>query len=858
MPDEPQPTRTMLGEGRVGSSPQSIEEGRFPAGTTLAGRYRILGLLGRGGMGEVYRALDLILNQPVALKFLSQAAHTGEAALARFRNEVRIARQVSHPNVCRVYDIGVIEGLHFLSMEYVDGEDLASLLRRIGHLPSDKALEFARRICAGLAAAHERGVLHRDLKPANIMIDGRGKVRITDFGLAALAAEVQTGDIRSGTPAYMSPEQKAGREVTTRSDLYSLGLVLHEMFTGQRWGKSRSSPTELVKDLDPTIERVILRCLDPEPRNRPSSALNVAMALPGGDPIAAALAAGETPSPEMVAASREKEGLQPRTALTCFAGVVLMLAALVLVSGKATLLGRAPLPLPPDALAFKTRELLKQFGYTEEPVDSAYGFVSRSTFDSYKRYLRTHDFDYRWDRLASHQPALTVFWYRQHRDYFQPTLLLSMPDNLINGLVTPWDPPGDSQGMIRIDVNAKGFLEYLIARPPPASSQRAGGRGTSGQSVDWSSLLSAAGLDAARFTPSPPAAFTPVYADSRMAWSGSYEDGRPEIIRVEAAALNGQPVSFQILGPWQQREIAATPGGKRFTNIVGAVLLVALLIAAALVARRNVRMGRGDKKGAWRIAAFLFASSMASWALVASHVPTLFELYLLMMGLSWACFQGGFVALLYLAVEPHVRRSWPDALISWVRIVGGRFRDPLAASHVLVGICAGLVFALLGAATIWATNDVFSSRSIGVSLSGARFLIGILLSDLNISAFAITGAVLVLVLMRSLVRRNWVADALFVVLMTCVTFPFPAVIPHTVLLFATYIWILRRFGLLALAALMCTAYLAYTLPFAVASWYAGLSLTTPLVIASVAAWSLYTILASRPGAASRSAVESAM
>src|SRR5712691_11841533 len=270
MPDEPKPTRTMFDAGASYSS-QSIEEGRFPAGTTLAGRYRILGLLGRGGMGEVYRALDLILNQPVALKFLSEAAHTGEAALARFRNEVRIARQVSHPNVCRVYDIGVIEGLHFLSMEYVDGENLASLLRRIGRLPSDKALEFTRRICAGLAAAHERGVLHRDLKPAN-----------------------------------MSPEQKAGREVTARSDLYSLGLVLHEMFTGKRHGDSQSSPATLVKDLDPAIERVILRLLDADPRNRPSSALNVAMALPGGDPIAAALAAGETPSPEMVAASGEK------------------------------------------------------------------------------------------------------------------------------------------------------------------------------------------------------------------------------------------------------------------------------------------------------------------------------------------------------------------------------------------------------------------------------------------------------------------------------------------------------------------------------------------------------------------------
>jgi len=157
-------TRTIFSE--TASSGSSVEEGRFPAGTVLAGRYRVLGLIGQGGMGEVYRAYDIILNQAVALKFLGRA-NMSDAALARFRNEVRIARQVSHPNVCRVYDIGFIEGFHFLSMEYLDGEDLASLIRRIGRLPQDKAIEFTRKICAGLAAAHERGVLHRDLKPAN-------------------------------------------------------------------------------------------------------------------------------------------------------------------------------------------------------------------------------------------------------------------------------------------------------------------------------------------------------------------------------------------------------------------------------------------------------------------------------------------------------------------------------------------------------------------------------------------------------------------------------------------------------------------------------------------------------------------
>jgi serine/threonine protein kinase len=231
-----------------------MDEGRFPPGTLLAQRYRVVSLLGRGGMGEVYRANDLLLGQTVALKFLPAEWASDESRLARFRNEVRIARQVSHPNVCRVYDIGEVEGSPYLSMEYVDGEDLASLLRRIGRLPPDKALEIARQLCAGLAAAHDKGVLHRDLKPGNIMLDGLGQLRITDFGLAGVAGEVK--DIRSGTPAYMAPEQRSGQEVTSRSDIYALGVVLHEVFTGKRPSADSSHP-----DLAPEVERVIRRCL---------------------------------------------------------------------------------------------------------------------------------------------------------------------------------------------------------------------------------------------------------------------------------------------------------------------------------------------------------------------------------------------------------------------------------------------------------------------------------------------------------------------------------------------------------------------------------------------------------------------
>src|ERR1017187_588499 len=177
-------------------------------------RRRIVALLGKGGMGEVYRADDLTLGQQVALKFLPPAMARNEDALRRFHNEVRIARKVSHPNVCRVYDLGEVDGHLFLSMEYVDGEDLGSLLRRIGRLPPDKALEIARKLCAGLAAAHDQGVLHRDLKPANVMLDSRGQVLLTDFGLAGLADQISGVDVRSGTPAYMAPEQLAGKEVT--------------------------------------------------------------------------------------------------------------------------------------------------------------------------------------------------------------------------------------------------------------------------------------------------------------------------------------------------------------------------------------------------------------------------------------------------------------------------------------------------------------------------------------------------------------------------------------------------------------------------------------------------------------------
>jgi serine/threonine-protein kinase len=296
------PDHTPLAEETPATAPAIAENGgrgRFVAGDVLAERYRVIDMLGSGGTGEVYRVHDTTLNQQVALKLFPRIQHD-HMAMERLHREVRLARQISHGNVCRVFDIGEAAGHPFITMEFVTGEDLQKLLRRIGHLSSDKAIQVARQLCAGLAAAHEAGVLHRDLKPANVMLDGRGNVRITDFGLAVLAEDLH--DFNAGTPGYMAPEQLTGQEVTIRSDIYALGLVLHEIFTGKRvldphaavqWlrsGAKKPIPVEM-PGVHPLIPQIVSRCLAANAARRPASAVHVATELAR----AARLGAGKFP-----------------------------------------------------------------------------------------------------------------------------------------------------------------------------------------------------------------------------------------------------------------------------------------------------------------------------------------------------------------------------------------------------------------------------------------------------------------------------------------------------------------------------------------------------------------------------------
>jgi serine/threonine protein kinase len=247
-------------------------------GMLFAGRYEVIEELGKGGMGKVYRVYDQKINEVVALKLIKPEIGFNEKAVERFKNELKIARKISHRNVCRLYDLGEYGLAHFITMEYVEGENLKEFIRRAGTLTTGKAVSIAKQVCEGLAEAHRLGVIHRDLKPQNVMIDRQGNVRIMDFGLARfMEAEGVTGSgVMLGTPEYMSPEQVDLKDVDERSDIYSLGIILYEMVTGKVPFegetplsiaiKHKSEKPQDLHELNPlvpeSLTRLILKCME--------------------------------------------------------------------------------------------------------------------------------------------------------------------------------------------------------------------------------------------------------------------------------------------------------------------------------------------------------------------------------------------------------------------------------------------------------------------------------------------------------------------------------------------------------------------------------------------------------------------
>ncbi len=269
---------------------ETIEAPReeLTTGFTFAGRYQIIEEIGKGGMGKVYKAQDKKIKETVALKLIKPEIASDKKTIERFSNEMKFARKVSHRNVCRMYDLGEEKGSHFITMEYVPGEDLKGMIRMMGQLGAGKAISIAKQVCEGLEEAHRLGVVHRDLKPSNIMIDKDGNARIMDFGIArSLESKGITGaGVMIGTPEYMSPEQVEGKEIDQRTDIYSLGVVLYEMLTGRvpfegdtaltiavkHKTEAPQDPREFNTQLSDDLSRVILKCLEKDKNKRYQSA----------------------------------------------------------------------------------------------------------------------------------------------------------------------------------------------------------------------------------------------------------------------------------------------------------------------------------------------------------------------------------------------------------------------------------------------------------------------------------------------------------------------------------------------------------------------------------------------------------
>ena len=869
---EPNPAASIISqtvpvEDESDSSAVGIH-GRFVPGTTLVGRYRIVSLLGKGGMGEVYRADDLELGQSVALKFLPRQVWDRADRLARLRQEVRIARQISHPNVCRVYDIGRIDDEHFLSMEFVDGEDLASELRRLGRPAREKALEMARQLCAGLAAAHNEGILHRDLKPANVMIDGRGRVRITDFGLAGFADELEEHHALSGTPAYMAPEQLMGGKLTARSDIYSLGLILFELFSGVRYrdevtqagpdsasssGQTDISLSSLVPDLEPGIEKVVAWCLAEDPAQRPRSVLSVAAALPGSDPMAAALEAGEIPSPEMVAGARGAEELPVRTAWLLLATTLVLMLVAAHLSDR---IGTTRVAMPsktPMALAESASALLRELGYPASGY-RAYGLRNEPGFVD---YLHRRDLPTSLQvEMPPGTPGPISFWYRESPGRMIPRYrtrgMAHWGESVSRSGVTLEDPPLTVSGMILVRLSGEGRLLELGTKPPESmiSNQRS-------LDPDYSALFRAAGVDETLTTQIPPTRRPDHHADQLDEWKGT--SPTTSSLDIIAATAEGRPSSFRVLGPWDvaayDEESGRGSKSERVKSIMS-VLYYATFIGSILLGIRNLRRGRADRHGATRLAAIVFALKMLTWSL-SEGMPALFvfrRLDLVILSLGDALQSAVRYWFYYVAIEPYARRLWPRCLIGWSRALSGRLRDAQVGRELLFGTCFGTAWFFVNrlGVLIAARQGVPPDLSVtGRWLRPALMPLSGLLQQAIAAVFLTLMAATLLVLLLVLFKSRWMVFVFFVAIWT----PIGALTTNHWIhwltwaaLFASAVWVFSAFGVLAATAAVFVYISLERFPVTLdlSVWYTGAALLPLLACSALALYGFYTALAGRP------------
>lgn len=841
-------------------SSNASEFSRFPAGQIISDRYRIVSLLGEGGMGCVYRADDLTLNDTVALKFLSRRFAADPIWRRRFESEVRLARELSNPFLCRVHDIGEYDGVPILSMEYVDGETLSSLVKRVGRLTGDRAIEIARQLCIGLAAAHARGVLHRDLKPTNVMLDGRGNVRITDFGLAAFVGAVAPTEIVFGTPRYMAPEQIAGKGVNEQSDIYSLGLILYELFCGQPAFTAVSPrdyrekhlnsvvrpPAQIVPDIDPAVEAVILACLEKSPADRPTSALAVAAALPGGDLLTAALSAGQVPSPTMIAMA-DAGRVNRKPALTAVLVSILLLEVLVVVlAARSEFLIGLKGSFAPEVLNERARDIARRAGYPDLPANHTFGYDDASVFDFQLHSGGRHPefevagmngplFGFR-APLAKHPRGEQNFvldrrWTGRHTDTFALHL-----DSI--GVVLR--PNGE---LVWFDAGVAGAGDG-VERPP----------------FDWAGMIGMAGLEPSTYRATPPLIEVNACSDQRRAFVHSPGAAEPASPRIEAAESNGRPTFFAVLDERPAPTSFFFPDGSTQRLINRAIrqgIFLIVLIAALPVAWRNLRRSEIDTRGAQRLGVAMLTLRLIADLVAMRRIGGAAEAIDAVVGaLTRAASEGLIVALFYIALERHARTYWPHSLVGWSKVVLGRLRDATLAREALIGCALGAVWAVLvyienltpqwlgwnARESLWLSNDSHQLR-------GGRFMLASLLDWLRNGMYQGMLLLLLLVVTRILVRRPAPA-AILAWLVTSLMFvpmgrhPVSSWLLIGVCGIALAVYLIVHVGLIGVVVAAVVGKLLTALPLTMDmdAWYAGLSL---FALSTTTLFAVYVYLQAR-------------
>lgn len=805
------PSRPMPEGGRI--EPKEPES--LATGATFAKRYRIVAELGAGGMGRVYRAEDLTIGETVALKLIHPRLASNPFWTTLFKNEARIARSITHANVCRIHDIGEADGAYYISMEYVDGEDLAGLLRRIGRLPREKAIEVARQVCFGLDAVHRAGAIHRDLKPANVMLDGRGVAKLTDFGLAALPPQLSGGDRPAGTPAYMAPEQITGRDVSPRSDIYALGLLMYEILSGQRAAvgstiadfvgfhiQGRPTPlAEIVADLDSDIERVVMRCLQKEPEDRPRSVLEVAAALPGTDVLRVALEAGTTPSPSLVEAARPTFLTSKRLWLT-FASAVLLFVVLAAVRTSGSYSWPAPGGDPPAVLGERARDILATADVAEASADCWSGFADAAAVAKTIGLIAGSRIDVA-DYLTPGRPyywracsSMRIPRYPAGVRFIEPSLtdldrvaasygeraVVALDPRMETVLLAADPPAGASNRDVHDFVRAR--LEALLPKLAGRGAGTMAIREVTGELTGTSGWLASVGDDGITLR-----------ADTLAA------DGRLTLLVARDGARIDPSLSQRDGGGTYRQE----------TVMVWRRVLYVLASVAALPWALGVfRAGRTDRADVIRVGALAGATQLVALVLRVPSGATAEELtFALSASLLNAMGVGAVVGFCFAAVEPLTRRNWPDMMITWRRLLSGRFGDPGVRGHLLVGTTIGVAWALLatGERTLisalgWPARPMLFGERILEKGLGARFALAGYLEAVPEVLFVGVVLMLLLVLFRRLTGSPRFSAGLTVLVLLPLATPQAAHMATGWLIIGVGIvgaavWVVVRFGVLA-------------------------------------------------------------